>query len=73
MFLQYSASLGSFMEQRRTVIGILFYSGFFRHFFPNKNTYQSFCLLGEGKESSLVVCMELNGQTYQGILFQKPI
>ncbi|XP_023349146.1 AT-rich interactive domain-containing protein 3A isoform X2 [Eurytemora carolleeae] len=28
---------------------------------------------GEGNESSLVVCMELNGQTYQGILFQKPI
>lgn len=27
---------------------------------------------GEGPESSLVVSMELNGLTYQGILFQKP-
>jgi hypothetical protein len=28
---------------------------------------------GDGPDSSLVVCMELNGQSYQGILFQKPI
>jgi len=27
---------------------------------------------GEGSDSSLVVSMELNGLTYQGILFQKP-
>jgi len=27
---------------------------------------------GEGPDSSLVVSMELNGLTYQGILFQKP-
>jgi len=27
---------------------------------------------GEGTDSSLVVSMELNGQTFQGILFQKP-
>ena len=34
--------------------------------------YTVITIAGEGSDSSLVVSMELNGMTYQGILFQKP-
>ena len=59
-------------DQRRLISKLQNHRIFFLNelfFFPNN---EIILISGEGSDSSLVVSMELNGLTYQGILFQKP-